>query len=166
MLDLQKLLDTYTALKAHDNEIMAARPASAPRGAWRDENPSPVSNSLRVIRNGKSLVARINYDTAPELLVYPTKGGKFIDRIDLRAEDVGERLSAYTLPAPDDMVDYEFATARKRIGLTQQQLAPLLNLGSHYRVSEYERGAKKIPGHIARLMRAYDEGYRPIDWPA
>jgi hypothetical protein len=42
----------------------------------------------------------------------------------------------------------------------------LIGLGSHYRVSEYERGAKAIPGNIARLMRAYDEGYRPADWPA
>lgn len=167
MLDLQKLLDTYAALKAHDNEIMARRPASAPRGAWRQENPSRIQSSFRVLRNGKSMVARINYDTAPILDIY-TMGerAKIVEHIDLRAHDASAKLEQYTLPAPDDMLLWEMAAIRSRIGLTQPQLAPLICLGSVYRVSEYERGARTIPGNIARLMRAYDEGYRPADWPS
>lgn len=167
MLDLQKLLDIYAALKAHDNEIMARRPAEAPRGAWRQENPSCVRSSFRVLRDGRSMMAHVNYDTTPQLWIYPLKGGKLTAMIDLRAPDAADHLAEYTLPAPGDMLNFEFAGIRKRIGLTQQQLAPLLELGSAQRVSEYERetNPRKIPGYIARLMRAYDEGYRPADWP-
>lgn len=167
MLDLQKLLDTYAALKAHDNEIMTRRPASAPRGAWREENPSRIQSSFRVIAGKKQLMARINYDTAPMLDIYTmAERAKFVEHIDLRADEASEKLASYALPTPDDMKDFEFAAIRRRIGLTQPQLAPLLCLGAVPRVSEYERGARSIPGNIARLMRAYDDDYRPADWPA
>ncbi len=169
MLDLQNLLDTYAALKAHDNEIMACRPDSAPRGAWREENPSRIRSSFRVLAAGKEFMARINHDTAPFLDIF-TMGARarIVEHVDLRAGDAAEKLGRYGLPAVGDMLNWEFRAIRERLGLTQAQLAPLLELGAALRVSEYERSTnpRSIPGNIARLMRAYDEGYRPIDWPA
>lgn len=66
------------------------------------------------------------------------------------------------------MTNREFRAIRLRLGLTQSLLAPLLELGSALRVSEYERetNPRDIPAITARLLTAYDEGYRPKDWPA
>jgi hypothetical protein len=43
----------------------------------------------------------------------------------------------------------------------------VLDYGSPMRVSEFERSSnpREVPVHVARLMRAYDAGYRPEDWP-
>lgn len=66
------------------------------------------------------------------------------------------------------MENHEFRAIRKRIGLTQAQLAAVLDWSHPVQVSEIERetNPKSIPKHVALLMRAYDEGYRPKDWPA
>src|SRR5690606_3584163 len=100
----------------------------------------PVASSFRVIKDGKSFMARIIYDAAPELMIYTLASNpKIIARISLRDDGATAQIEPYSLPAPGDMVNFEFAAIRDKLGLTQQQLAPLLELGSHYRVSEYGR---------------------------
>lgn len=161
-------MSLYIALKAHDDEIMSRRPEGQPRGDWRLQNPAGIKASFRIYRNGKEMTARINYDTAPMLEIYSSAiNPKLIDRIDLKDADAADRLNVYTLPSPGDMRPYEFKAIRERLGLTQKQLAPMLELGNSIRVSEYERDTnpRKIPGYLARLMLAYDSGYRPSDWP-
>ena len=61
----------------------------------------------------------------------------------------------------------EFRAIRKRLGLTQAQLAAVLGYSHLMQVSEIVRisNPKPVPRAIALLMRAYDEGYRPKDWP-
>lgn len=65
------------------------------------------------------------------------------------------------------MTGEEFKAIRARLGLKQSELAAVLDYGSAVRVSEFERetNPREIPPHVARLMRAYDAGYRPKDWP-
>lgn len=65
------------------------------------------------------------------------------------------------------MENDEFRSIRKRLGLTQAQLASVLGYSHLMQVSEIERdkNPKPVPRAIALLMRAYDEGYRPKDWP-
>lgn len=66
------------------------------------------------------------------------------------------------------MENDEFRSIRKRLGLTQAQLASVLGYSHLMQVSEIERdkNPKPVPRAIALLMRAYDEGYRPRDWPS
>ena len=61
----------------------------------------------------------------------------------------------------------EFRTIRKRLGLTQAQLAAVLEYPHAMQVSEIERqtNPKPVPRHVALLMKAYDDGYRPNGWP-
>ncbi len=62
------------------------------------------------------------------------------------------------------MTPAEFRQARKSLGLTQGQLAPLV--GRKVRnVQQWERGDRTIDPAAVRLLRAYSEGYRPQDWP-
>lgn len=65
------------------------------------------------------------------------------------------------------MTNQEFREIRQRLGLTQAQLARVLHYEHAITISTYERetNPRKIPTHVALLMRAYDEGYRPKDWP-
>jgi transcriptional regulator with XRE-family HTH domain len=65
------------------------------------------------------------------------------------------------------MTNEEFRAIRQRIGLTQALLAKVLHYELALTVSTYERAKnpRAIPTHVALLMRAYDEGYRPKDWP-
>lgn len=65
------------------------------------------------------------------------------------------------------MENDEFRTIRKRLGLTQAQLAKILEYPLALQVSEIERetNPKPVPRHVALLMRAYDDGYRPKGWP-
>lgn len=60
-----------------------------------------------------------------------------------------------------------FRTIRKQLGFTQAGLAAFLGYGSALRISEFERATnhRNIPTHVAMLMTAYAEGYRPKDWP-
>lgn len=65
------------------------------------------------------------------------------------------------------MTPDEFRAIRQRLGLTQAQLAAYLGYGSPMWISEFERetNPRPVPELLARLMTAYDEGYRPKDWP-
>ncbi|MFC3206863.1 helix-turn-helix domain-containing protein [Aquamicrobium soli] len=65
------------------------------------------------------------------------------------------------------MTNAEFRAIRLRLGFTQAGLAAFLGYSHSMRVSEFERALnpRPVPEHLARLMRAYDEGYRPADWP-
>lgn len=167
MLSLDSLMEMYRALKAHDEKIMAERPAGVPRSAWREENPAAIRPSFRVLRGGMSYMARINHDTSPELIIYTlTANPKLVERIDLRAAGAAEKLASYVLPGSNSMLNWEFAACRKKLGLTQAQLAPLLDIGAATNISAYERDSspRPIPKHIARLMRAYESGWRPSDW--
>jgi transcriptional regulator with XRE-family HTH domain len=66
------------------------------------------------------------------------------------------------------MTNIEFRAIRQRLGLTQAQLSHVLQYASALTVSTYERdkNPRPIPTHVGLLMLAYDEGYRPKDWPA
>jgi transcriptional regulator with XRE-family HTH domain len=61
----------------------------------------------------------------------------------------------------------QFRKIRTRLGLTQAQLAEVLEYQHPMQVSELERetNPKPVPRHVALLMKAYDEGYRPKRWP-
>lgn len=65
------------------------------------------------------------------------------------------------------MTNHEFRAIRQRLGLTQAQLARVLRYETTLTVSTYERekNPRSIPTHVELLMTAYDEGYRPKDWP-
>ncbi len=62
------------------------------------------------------------------------------------------------------MTGPELAAARKRLGLTQVQLASVMDLYP-MSVSRIERGVKPPPVRYIRLLTAYIKGYRPDDWP-
>jgi len=66
------------------------------------------------------------------------------------------------------MTPDEFRTIRLRLGFTQAELAEFLGYGLPLRISEFERhtNPRPVPHAIALLMTAYDEGYRPKDWPS
>lgn len=66
------------------------------------------------------------------------------------------------------MTNEEFREIRQRLGLTQAQLSRVLLYKSALTVSTYERqkNPRAIPTHVELLMVAYDEGYRPKDWPS
>ena len=67
------------------------------------------------------------------------------------------------------MTAHEFRAIRAGLGLTQEQLAPMLGYApKRVTVAMLEldtSNARAIPPAIARLMRAYRDGYRPADWP-
>ena len=65
------------------------------------------------------------------------------------------------------MNNLEFRAIRQRLGLTQAQLSRLLQYETPLTVSTYERATnpRAVPTHVALIMTAYDEGYRPKDWP-
>ena len=65
------------------------------------------------------------------------------------------------------MTNEEFRAIRQRLGLTQAQLAKVLQYDLPLTISTFERASnpRNIPTHVALLMKAYDEGYRPKDWP-
>jgi len=63
-----------------------------------------------------------------------------------------------------DMTPAEFKEARQKLGL--EPLAMCAALGYKPRkatISDFEN--KSVPEPVARLMRAYIDGYRPDDWP-
>ena len=65
------------------------------------------------------------------------------------------------------MTPVEFKSIRLRLGLTQAELADVLGYPHPMQVSVLERATnpKPVPRHVALLMRAYDDGYRPDGWP-
>jgi hypothetical protein len=63
------------------------------------------------------------------------------------------------------MTPAEFKQARKyTLDLTAAQAAPLFGLGGVSRIYDIE-SADAVPGWHQRLMHAYLDGYRPVDWP-
>ena len=64
------------------------------------------------------------------------------------------------------MTNHEFREIRKRLGLTQTELAALLGYGRKVRISEFERrtNPKAIPHLVRLVMEALDSGWRPRDW--
>lgn len=65
------------------------------------------------------------------------------------------------------MTNDEFKRTRLRLGITQAQLAEVLGYASALQISSYERvtNPRPVPALLALLMKAYDDGYRPADWP-
>lgn len=65
------------------------------------------------------------------------------------------------------MDNVEFREIRHRLGLTQAELARVLKYEAALTISTYERdrNPRQVPTHVALLMSAYEEGYRPVDWP-
>lgn len=65
------------------------------------------------------------------------------------------------------MTNHELRAIRKRLGLTQAELAAILGYSGALTVSTMERATnpRPVPDLLARLMQAYDAGYRPDDWP-
>ena len=59
----------------------------------------------------------------------------------------------------------EFREARQTLGISQSAMAAALGYGAAIRVSEIERGVRAPSESVARLLRAYLDGYRPADWP-
>ena len=66
------------------------------------------------------------------------------------------------------MTPSEFKAIRVGLGLTQAELAVLLGYAHRNGVSILESVAsgRLVPPTVERLMRAYEAGYRPADWPA
>lgn len=66
------------------------------------------------------------------------------------------------------MLAAEFRSIRASLGLSQSQLAKVLDYGHRTRIAAFEiesKTARQIPPLLERLMRAYAAGYRPADWP-
>ena len=67
------------------------------------------------------------------------------------------------------MTPAQFTEARRRLGLTGEQLALMLGYEgeqSRSQVHHLETGRRSIRPAQQRLIEAYLDGYRPEDWPA
>lgn len=66
------------------------------------------------------------------------------------------------------MTGTEFKAIRRALGLSQPALARVLGYSHRNGVAVLESAAagRDIPAPIERLMRAYEAGYRPVDWPS
>lgn len=67
------------------------------------------------------------------------------------------------------MTPDQLARARKRLGLTLEQMAAMLGYdGSQAKsqVHHLETGRREIRPAQRRLIEAYLSGYRPRDWPS
>jgi transcriptional regulator with XRE-family HTH domain len=63
------------------------------------------------------------------------------------------------------MTPEQFKGIRKKLGLTQAQLAAVLDYNSDIRISEIEHGTLAIQERVAHLMLAFDAGFRTDNWP-
>lgn len=65
------------------------------------------------------------------------------------------------------MTNKEFHRIRAALGLTQAELAAVLGYEHPLTISTYERetNPRNIPHHVAMLMVAFKDGYRPKNWP-
>lgn len=65
------------------------------------------------------------------------------------------------------MDNVEAQAIRVRLGLTQAQLAEVVGYATPLSISEFERATnpKPVPRLLALLLKAYDDGYRPANWP-
>lgn len=55
--------------------------------------------------------------------------------------------------------------ARKHLGLTQSQMARMLDMGTRA-YQRYEANEREAPVRMTRLIDAYLDGHRPKDWPS
>ncbi len=62
------------------------------------------------------------------------------------------------------MTPAELKAARAKLGLTQAQLASVMDLDPPT-VSRIERGVRSPPVRYVRLLQAYMNHYKPPDWP-
>lgn len=66
------------------------------------------------------------------------------------------------------MTPDQLARARKRLGLTLEQMADMLGYEGEQaksQVHHLETGRREIRPAQRRLVEAYLSGYRPADWP-
>jgi transcriptional regulator with XRE-family HTH domain len=65
------------------------------------------------------------------------------------------------------MTPDEFKDIRMLLGLTQAELARVLGYAHRNGVAILENAAsgRRASAQVERLMRAYEAGYRPADWP-
>lgn len=68
------------------------------------------------------------------------------------------------------MTHLELRAARERLGLTQVEMARMLDMDSEKSVIRMEsdptlKTARPAPRRAVRLIEAYLAGYRPTDWP-
>jgi transcriptional regulator with XRE-family HTH domain len=65
------------------------------------------------------------------------------------------------------MTNREFRRIRIALGLTQAELAGVLGYEQALTISTYERetNPRNVPHHVAMLMVAFRDGYRPKGWP-
>jgi len=63
------------------------------------------------------------------------------------------------------MSAFEVSEARRRLGLSQEQLAYMLGFERRHALSSVETGARPLRAPQQRLLEAYLAGYRPEDWP-
>lgn len=165
MQTVETLRAAWKALKLHEEQIMVKRPGNVPRGAWREENRPAFETSFRARLGGKPVIVVLNIDAGPAVSIFSAGASSKLLKV-VKLDDAAA-LDGVEWPGPNDMTNREFRAIRSRLGLTQAQLAIVLDYGSHLNVSamESEAAPRAIPKHIARLMRAYDAGYRPDDWP-
>lgn len=64
------------------------------------------------------------------------------------------------------MTPQQFKGARLTLGLTPEQIAPLLALSDRARIYEIEGGKRNVSKAVGLLVQAYLDGYRPANWPA
>ena len=65
------------------------------------------------------------------------------------------------------MTGEEFHEIRMKLGLSQSAIAKVLGYSTAMTISSYERHAARheVPHQVALLMKAFDAGYRPDNWP-
>ena len=64
------------------------------------------------------------------------------------------------------MTSDQFSLIRANLGLSQARLAAVMGYkGGQPAISTIENGAGSVPAQAARLLLAYEAGYRPDDWP-
>ena len=63
------------------------------------------------------------------------------------------------------MTPQQFKEARLALGLTPEQIAPLLALSDRSRIYEIEGGKRNVSKAVGLLVQAYLDGYRPDNWP-
>ncbi|WP_334147888.1 helix-turn-helix domain-containing protein [Hyphomicrobium sp.] len=56
--------------------------------------------------------------------------------------------------------------AREMLGLTPEEMAPLLGYRARSRIYEIESGTRTPGPAVELLLRAYLDGYRPANWPS
>jgi hypothetical protein len=160
-LSLTFLLDTYKKLKAHDNEIMSARPEATPRGAWRAENPHNLVTSWPVRVKGRKgrYVASINFDTKPELIIREARdGGRVVDMIELHGEDAEMRLATLE-QLPRQMTGEEVIAAKATLGRAWGLNRPLHN-------SELARALRLTGRDPGRSVQDWSTGQTRVSGPA